>query len=277
MRLNRSFLKFRQATHCLAVSAALLFTPTAVASPVQQGASGHPATPIPTFQVATIKPANPREGWGTYYRGNHFIAENTTVDQLLSYAYAVHASQIASAPSWFSQTRFDIDGLPELEGRATADQYRLMVQKLLAERFHLLLHHEQRTLPVYAITLAKRGPTLTRSTLPPDGPGGWGYGPPGVLTIKNSTMESVARVLQRTVLDRPVVDKTGLSGRFDFVLKWTPEEEQDQRSNVAPTTEPAEAPGLYAAMQEQLGLKLESAKLPVDVLVIDHAEPPTPN
>jgi uncharacterized protein (TIGR03435 family) len=145
-----------------------------------------------------------------------------------------------------------------------------MLQKLLADRFHLTLHREKRELPVYAIAVAKSGPRVTRNENDPDGLPRFSAGP-RVLSMTNGTMADLADVLQSSaIVDRPVVDQTGLgSARYDFIVRWTP---------LSPEASPAGGPpDLFTAFQEQLGLKLESANSPVDVLVIDRVEKPSAN
>jgi uncharacterized protein (TIGR03435 family) len=145
-----------------------------------------------------------------------------------------------------------------------------MVKKLMVDRFHLKFHYEKRELSVYALTVAKSGSKLTRSQSDPSAPGGKGFGPPGNFGATNATVADVADALGYVVVDRPVVDHTGLTGRFDLRLTWTPD--------GAPTMASADAPpDLFTAIQQELGLKLESTKAPVDVLVIDHLDRPSAN
>ena len=146
-----------------------------------------------------------------------------------------------------------------------------MVKKLMADRFQLKFHYEKRELPVYALTFAKTGPKMTRSQGDPSASAGLGFGPPGNFGATNATMADFAEAMGQGALDRPVVDQTGLTGRFDLRLTWTPD-------GPAQATESADAPpDLFTAIQEELGLKLVSTKAPVDVLVIDHIEKPSAN
>jgi uncharacterized protein (TIGR03435 family) len=160
------------------------------------------------------------------------------------------------------------------------DQLKAMVQKLLSERFELVFHRDKKELPVYAITVTKTGHKLTKADNPLGLPGFSGGGPRGML-VRNATIEELAGVLQSNVLERPVVDQTGLgSVRWDFTLKWTPDASQIALAG-APQNPPAPdadaPPDIFAAFQQQLGLKLDSAKAPVDVLVIDKVERPSAN
>jgi uncharacterized protein (TIGR03435 family) len=160
---------------------------------------------------------------------------------------------------------------------------RMMVQKLLADRFQLTFHREKKELPAYAITVAKGGPKLTKNENNPNGNPGYGGGPAGMRVVNSTIAEFISFVLNDS-LEMPVVDQTGLgSARYDFVLKWTPDAFQSQPGGP-PAGAPAAAepnadspPGIFAAMQEQLGLKLEPTKTLVDVLVIDKVEKPSDN
>jgi uncharacterized protein (TIGR03435 family) len=154
-----------------------------------------------------------------------------------------------------------------------------MIQKLLAERFQLAFHHDKKELSVYALVVGKTGPKLTKSQGDPNGLPGLFFQGLGVLPARNSTMADFAGVMQSAVLDRPVVDQTGIQGRWDFILKWTPDQSQFGALGVKipPPAEDAAEPDLFTAIQQQLGLRLESVKAPVDVLVIDKVERPSAN
>ena len=151
-----------------------------------------------------------------------------------------------------------------------------MLQKLLVDRFKLSFHHEKRELPVYAITAAKSGPKVAKTTEGPNDPITFYFKQLGDLTVKNLTMTDFAQWMQATVMDRPVVDQTGLPGRYDFTLKWTPDPSQFGQARAtgvaSPQLDDPNTPGLFTAVQEQLGLKLEAVKAPDDVIVIDHVE-----
>jgi uncharacterized protein (TIGR03435 family) len=176
--------------------------------------------------------------------------------------------------------KFDIEGKPDTPGTPSVEQSRVMLRKLLADRFQLKFHHAKKELSAYVLKVTKGGPKLTQDMGDPKGlPGLFGHGL-GVLSVRNATMGDFASTMQDPVLDRPVVDQTGLTGKWDFTLKWTPDETQYAvlGGYKAPAAESADAPpDLFTAIQEQLGLKLESTKAPVDVLVIDHVERPSAN
>jgi uncharacterized protein (TIGR03435 family) len=235
----------------------------------------------PGFDVATIKRTDPNISSGTFFtiRGSHIIAVNTNGNDLVSLAYGLHTKQIVNGPPWLLTARFDIDGTPDVEGRPNHDQVKLMIQKLLAARFKLAFHHEQRELAVYAIIIGNNGPKLTKTGRKPSDNTNFSYTNRVVLTVRNATMADFADGMQASFIDRPVVDQTGLAGRYDFLLRWTPDESQSGLGeNVPPPADdPNAPPGLYTAIQEQLGLKLVPTKAPVDVLVIDHIEMPSEN
>ena len=146
-----------------------------------------------------------------------------------------------------------------------------MLQKLLATRFGLQMHPDKRELSVYALTIAKGGPKLEKSKSEPEAlsdSSGHGIGAQQYMKFTNLSMAGFAQTMELMV-DKPVIDQTNLSGRYDFTLLWTPD-----TLRAAPTDT---APGLFTAVQEQLGLKLEATRAPADVLVIDHAERPSEN
>ncbi len=235
----------------------------------------------PEFDVATIKPATPdRPGKAFLVRGRQFSTINTTLADLITFAYGIHAKQITGAPSWVETEKFDVAAQPNGEGQPNEKQWKAMVQKLLADRFKLAFHRDKKELSVYAIVVGKNGPKLTKSESTSNLPGLFFRGL-GNLPCTNATMADLASVLQGAVLDRPVVDQTGITGRYDFTLLWTPDEFQfggaAAKNPPPPPTNGAAPPDLFTAMQEQLGLKLESTKAQAEVFVIDKVSKPTEN
>src|SRR5215470_1535854 len=233
----------------------------------------------PRFEVATIKASDPNQRRLYSILGTEVTAVGATVNDLIVFAYGVHARQISGAPAWVESDKFDIRGKPEGGGQPNPPQFKKMLQKLLADRFRLALHHDKKQLAVYALIVGKNGPKLTRSEAASPIPnlifraGNW--------PVQNATMEEFAGVMQAH-LDRPVVDQTGLKGRFDFQLKWTPDETPfASRGGPGEPPKPPEGanslPDLFTAIQQQLGLKLESTKAQVDVLVVDKVEKPSEN
>jgi uncharacterized protein (TIGR03435 family) len=187
--------------------------------------------------------------------------------------YSLQKNQIAGAPDWVKTQNFDVDGTADVEGQPQVQKFQSMVRKLLLERFGLKMHMEQREMAAYALTVSKDGPKLTPSqsgpnTLPREEVRGDAA---GVRTLEfvNTTMQDFG-VMMLYYVDKPLVDKTGLKGRYDFNLKYTYDEERAPTDGSAP-------PGLFTAIQEQDGLKLEPVKAPAPVLVVDEIKPPTAN
>jgi len=238
----------------------------------------------PSLEVATIKPSDPsRRGKGFGFQGTHFRTFNMNLNDLIAIGYGLHSKQIVGAPDWFSTDLFDIDGVPDTPGRPNIKQMGIMLQKLLTDRCALKFHHETRELSVYAITVASGGPKMTKTTAQENDPQGFGFRGLGDLVVRNMTMKDFAFGMQSAVTDKPVVDQTGLTDRYDFTLKWTPDDSQFQQFRGAVPVTPPKAddpnapPSLYTAVQEQIGLKIEATKAPDDVIVIDHVEKPSAN
>jgi uncharacterized protein (TIGR03435 family) len=233
----------------------------------------------PGFEVATIKPSQPGEQRAVMVQGTRLVTRATSLVDVMMFAYGVHPLQIAEAPDWMTTTKFDLVVQPNMPGRPSTVQMRSIVQQLLADRFKLAFHHAQRELPVYRIVAAKGGSKLTSTTKEEQGTNTAGIGIiPGAMTVRNATLSELASLMQRYVrLDRPIVDHTGIAGTYDFKLNWTPDFSQFDGNLSGPARNDDNAPSLYTAIQEQLGLKLEAAKEPADVLVIDHVERPSEN
>lgn len=236
----------------------------------------------PSFEVATIKPSKPDEPGKAFlmHPDGQFTTVNTTMNDLIKFAYDVQEKQIIGGPDWLSSQKFDIAGKPDAPGRPNSNQLKVMVQKLLADRFQLKFHRDNKELSAYVLTVAKSGNKMKKSEGDPNGLPGLFFRQLGVLTVQNATMADFTGLMQAAVLDRPVVDQTGLQGRWDFILKWTPDESQfgGMGIKVPPPTDAADAPPpLFTAIQEQIGLKLEAGKAPVEVLVLDHVEQPSAN
>jgi len=240
-----------------------------------------PADANPSFEVATIKPSRPDEpGKAFLVRGAQFTTVNTTLDDLIQFAYDVQAKQVVGGLPWMESEKFDIEAKPDIPGSPSREQLRSMVQKLLADRFQLKFHKETKELSAYVLTVGKNGSKMTKNTGDPNGLPGLFFRQLGFLTVRNATMADFAHLMQSAVLDRPVVDQTGLDGKWDFVLKWTPDESQfgGMGIKVPPPSDAADAPPpLFTAIQEQIGLKLEAGKAPVEVLVLDHVAEPSAN
>jgi uncharacterized protein (TIGR03435 family) len=239
------------------------------------------ANASPSFEVATIKPSKPDDQRKAFLvRGRRFQTINVSLSEMMSFAYGVHAKQVIGAPSWAETAKFDIDAQPDGEGAPSDMQWKGMLQKLIVERFKLTFHRDKKELSVYVLSVAKTGQKLTKSEGDPNGLPGLFFHGLGDLHVTNANMADFAGLMQEAVLDRPVLDQTGLNGRFDFTLKWTPDDSQfsGMGAKIPPPTDSATAPpGLYTAIQEQIGLKLDATKAPAEVLVIDHVEKPSEN
>jgi uncharacterized protein (TIGR03435 family) len=240
------------------------------------------ANASPSFEVATIKPSKPDEpGKAFLVRGNRFKTINTTLSELMSFAYGVHPKQVIGAPDWAATDKFDIDAKPDGEGAPNDKQWKGMLQKLLVARYKLTFHHDKKELPVYVLSVAKSGQKMTKSQGDPNGlPGLFFHGRLGDLHVTNANMADFAGLMQEAVLDRPVLDQTGITGRWDFALDWTPDDSQfsGMGAKIPPPTDGAnQPPALYTAIQEQIGLKLDATKAPADVMIIDHVEKPSEN
>jgi uncharacterized protein (TIGR03435 family) len=235
----------------------------------------------PTFEVATIKPTSPDVS-EKYFRvyGRRFLTQDTSLAELIEVAYGVHSKQIVGAPAWVSEEKFDVAATPDGVGEPNGGQWTGMVKKLLVERFQLTVHHEKKELSVYVISVGKDGAKNFRKSessypLPSlefnSGKGGV------MLPARNATLAQFAAMMQAAVLDRPVVDQTGMAGKFDFELTFMPDESEfgGHPPKVAAADDPA--PGLSEALQQQLGLRLATEKIPVDVLVVDRVERPSAN
>jgi uncharacterized protein (TIGR03435 family) len=235
------------------------------------------------FEVASIKPSEPGvQGHGITMRGPKELATiNTSLDDLMTFAYGIHLRQISGAPAWAESERYNITAKPAADGMPNRQQIEGMLQKLLADRFKLTFHRDKKELSVYAVTVAKGGSKMAATTADANALPGLGLRGLGDLVARNANMSDFAALLQSTVLDRPVVDQTGLKGRFDFTLRWTPDEFQFASLSAGIPRPAADAPDapppLNAAVENQLGLKIDSAKATVETLVIDHVEKPSDN
>jgi len=239
----------------------------------------------PTLDVATVKPSTPgAQGKGFGFQGTHFRTFNFNVNDMIAIGFGLHAKQIIGAPDWLGTDLYDVDGVPDVPGRPNIKQMGDILQGLLKDRFALKYHREQRELPVYVIQVAAGGPKMKESAGGASDPQAFGFRGLGDLIVGNMTMKDFAMGMQSAVTDKPVVDQTGLTGRYDFTLKWTPDDSQFAQFRSAVSPQPPAAgdnpnapPSLYTAMPEQIGLKITATKAMDDVIVIDHVEKPSAN
>lgn len=202
-------------------------------------------------------------------RGRRVVATAVTVVDLITSSYGVRYDQVTGGPKWTREDHYDMEAASEGDGVLTREQMRQMVQALLADRFQLQVHHETQESPVYLLVVGNNGPKFHPSA--PDAAGGSMVtaGEKGLhMEAKRTTMEALARQLSGNA-GRPVLDRTGLAGTYAFTLDWFP----------ANRSRPAEldAPSMFDAVREQLGLRLEAGTGPVDRLLIDRVEKPSEN
>jgi uncharacterized protein (TIGR03435 family) len=237
----------------------------------------------PTFEVASVKQNNSPEPRSEFnVKPNGVTITNYRLQFLIPYAFHIPAYALAGAPAWLDSNKYDI--IARAPAGSSDDQLRLMLQQLLMERFKLQFHRENKDLAGYALVLAKDGPKFTIEKQPDqpgkdDGRVGAGRG----MARGHMVPASSLALTLGLYLGRPVLDQTGIDGPFNFELHWTPDETERQPGSPPPAAEPPASneptgPSLFAAIQEQLGLKLNSQRTSVEMLVIDHLqEIPTEN
>jgi uncharacterized protein (TIGR03435 family) len=209
------------------------------------------------FEVASMKPA-PVGGMVSISPPGaaKFSGINVSLSLLIGFAYGVDSDRISGLPGWSESQLYDVIGKPEGPGGLSYEQLRPMLQELLADRVNLAVHHEKRLAPGYALVVAKGGPRLKKNA----GESDKRYILPGGLLCTNVTLDVLAGMIARPA-GRPVVDRTGIQGNYDIELHYARDEERD-----------ATLPSLFTALEDQLGLKLETQKVEVDVVVVDHVE-----
>jgi uncharacterized protein (TIGR03435 family) len=247
------------------------------------GALAQSPAPRPdAFEVATIKPVPIDAKAGRYIimQGTHrFVEKDYTLKLMIAAAYNLNPRTISGGPDWIESDHYDILAVTPGEVRPTHDQQMSMLRNLLTDRFQLTFHREQKEFSIYALEVTKSGPKLKASTAPPDDPPAListVYPQRILLPARNVTMGDLVSMMQRAILDRPVVDRTGLTGRYDFDLEWAPDETQFG-GEVPPASSEAPSAPLFSAIQQQLGLRLEATRGPVEALVVDKAERPSAN
>jgi uncharacterized protein (TIGR03435 family) len=223
------------------------------------------------FDAASVRPGDPndRGSCGQYLPGGKFNVTSCPLLYIIEKLYGLREFQVANAPKWISEGKDSTYTIRAGAGDSVGEeQLRLMAEQLLSDRFQLKFHRELRPIPVYLLDVAKIGSKvhLAADDGAPRGSGGIDIRGPGWISGTNVSLAHLADLLSGRT-DRPVIDKTALSDPIDFNLRWA------QGNTPAET----EWPSLFTAIQEQLGLKLEPQNLPIEILVIDHVEKPSPN
>jgi uncharacterized protein (TIGR03435 family) len=266
-----------------------LVTPQVAQAESQQSPAA--AAPLPEFEAVSVKPNKSGGIQGAIHpsRGERLTATNRTLRDLIRWAYSVRDFQISGEPSWVDDERYDVaakaDGNPRFD--FLQPSFETMFQSVLSDRFKLALHHETKELPVYTLVVAKNGPKIhpveegdcpevptpenpCRSLRPTKF---------GQLTSVKARIAALALTIS-FITDNTVIDKTGMKGSYSYMLNWMPDLPPPAGGNPAvpvPIFRADFAPAISIALQDQLGLKLESGKGPVDILVIDHVERPSEN
>ena len=239
------------------------------------------------FDVATIKPSAVDNGDFAFRAlpGGTLSCTGVTLKMLIMEAYEVKAFQISGGPSWVGSARWDLEAKVEgVQGRLPPDQERLMLRALLEDRFQLKVLSETKEMPVFALVVAAAGSKLTPhvgEAIPMGQRFRLGL---GLYSVKQGNIARLVAELTRQ-LWRPVIDKTDLKGEYDFTLEWTPQPGQGGPESLGLPPQPLESappvnpdgPSIFSALQEQLGLRLESQKGPVEIIVIEHVEKPSDN
>lgn len=233
--------------------------------------AGAQSTSDVSIEVAVVKP-HPSAVMHNNFRfaKDRFELEDQPLLKMIAFAYSLNPRQVVDAPGWVSEDHWDMSGKTNLTEDATLPQEQAIVRQLLVERFGLQFHKEKRELPSYALRIVKDQPKLAVAADPAAQPLEWTEGHDWVRTenYRSSTMEYFLTIKQ-LFMDRPLVDQTGLAGRYDFKLTYS--------YGDAPDTDADEPPPMFTAIKEQLGLKFEPVKTAVDVMVVDHIGKPAAN
>jgi len=235
------------------------------------------APSTPAFDVASVKPSELARMGGEGARRDKIqttpgslTMTNVTMTVAIQWAYHIKPFQV-SGPSWLTEERYDI--LAKSGDTASDDRLRLMLQTLLADRFHLAVHHETREIPVYALVVGKSGAKFQKSGTDGDLEVKPGRGGKMAIELHSVSMAQFTDFLSTSPLQRPVLDETGLPGKYDLALDLMPYLNPDGDAKPAGPVGLGDMAGIIAtAIQEELGLKLESRKSPADILVVDRAE-----
>jgi bla regulator protein blaR1 len=271
--------------HVIVVMARIIGT-LALLGLIAYGINGQ-TTPAPTaFTVASVKPNKSSDDRFMMrpLPGGGLTATGVTLRMLIMNAFGVAGYQISGAPSWIGTERWDIEAKTDgVQGFLPRDQFAAVLRRLIEERFQMKTRRETKEMPVYAMMVAKNGSKLKPHPVDSTEVKPFGRFGHGSATFTNSSLAGFAVQLSMN-LGRPIVDQTDLKGRYDFTLEWTPApgEGDPEAFGLAPQAQIApladsNGPSIFTALEEQLGLKLESQKGPVEIVVIDHVERPSEN
>ena len=239
------------------------------AHPLQVSQPASPEAKAPAYDVGSIKPNKSGSGSSGIDSDNYrFTATNVSLRAMLEAAYGVKGDLVSGIPKTVDDARFDVtakivDPDPKVLGHLTREQDRALLRPFLFDRFHLKLYTETKQLPVYELVVVKGGPKFKEAA---DNKGAGTHSNGRELTAHAISMAWLSDSLFNQV-HRTVIDKTGLTGKYDLTLKWSPEDSPDPANETSPP--------IFTALKDQLGLKLQPAKGPVETLVVDHAEMPS--
>ena len=263
---------------------------------------GQTATPRPQFEVASIKTNNTgaQRAMIRPSPGGRLSVENFSLKMLVTFAYNLRDFQVSGGPGWMNADRFDI--VAKAETNVPPDQMRPLLQTLLEDRFQLAAHRETKEVPIYALVIGKGGPKLDESkdgdctAIPSEGmrPPGRGEKMPNYcgsfmigprsINASRTSMQQMAMSLSG-IMGRTVVDKTGFQGTFNIHIEWMPDESTAGLAGIVGAGVPGQplpvadgsGASIFTVLQEKMGLRLESQKGPVEILVVDRAEKPSDN
>lgn len=263
--------------NCRRLLSVFVLVSVAVLLKRQMAAQAPPKAERPEFEVATVKPAKQDQTGGGIRPlpgGQSYIAQNVPVRLIIMLMFHLTDTQVAGGPSWIGSDRWDIEA--KAEHPASVDELHVMFQNLLIDRFNLKFHTEKKEMPVYSLVVDKPGSKMKPNNSPEP------YEIPirgagrGKIAAQRCSMSYFTWVLAQQA-GRPVLDKTGLPGFYDFTFEWMPQPVTLPGTDGADASAGGEGPSLFTALREQLGLRLDAGKGPVEVMVIDQIGKPTAN
>ncbi|HXE07625.1 MAG TPA: TIGR03435 family protein [Acidobacteriaceae bacterium] len=255
-------------------------TAMAQSIPVSQVAATPEARPrFDAFEVASIKPVKVDAKAGRYFKmdGPHrWTATNFTLEALIALAYDLNPRTISGGPEWVRTERFVISAVTPNDVHPVRLEQMRMLRALLVDRFALKFHRQDKQMEIYELTVGKDGPKLAPAAKPDDPPQIVGVVFPDRIQVpaRSVTMDDFVAMLQRATLDRPTVNRTGLTGKYDFDLKFAQDESQ-YGGEVPKAAENSQSPSLFTAVREQLGLKLTATRGTVSTMVVDSVQEPS--